>query len=134
MPVNSCSSIGSPSKVHSFFWASMIAVVSRAISRFSCSSRRFCAVVGLTFGPRCTAAWSALANCLRQVASIELYTRSVFGAQQRAAITGLLASVVIAQDSALLGSRNQPSALDGHDLWIRCVGGGPMRCLGSIEK
>ena len=31
-PVNSCSSIGSPSKVHSFFWASMIAVARTKLS------------------------------------------------------------------------------------------------------
>src|ERR1700691_1265209 len=54
--------------------------VSRAISRFRCWSRRFCAVAGLTFGPRRTApsdASSARANCLRQPVSIEEYIRSL---------------------------------------------------------
>jgi hypothetical protein len=50
-------------------------------------------------------------------------------AHQRAALTRLLAAIVLAQDPAFVGSRNNPPALDGHDLGVGSVGGRSMRRL-----
>ena len=55
-------------------------------------------------------------------------------AQQCATLAGLLAPIVLAQYPAFVGSRNQAAALDGNHLRIGCVGGGSMRCLGSIDR
>jgi len=78
----SCSSaVGRPSKVHSFFWTSMMAFArsswrrNRTISRVSCASRLRCATAGLAFGPR-RGVTSAARSCFRQPDSIEEYTRS----------------------------------------------------------
>jgi hypothetical protein len=52
-------------------------------------------------------------------------------AQQRAALAGLLGSIVLAQYPAFVGSRNHPSTLDGNDLRQRPPAAATKRFLNS---
>jgi hypothetical protein len=107
---------------------------SRAISRFNCLSRRFCAVAGLTFGSRRIAPSDTSsverAACANRSAS---RSKSVPCETMRRARRAYCTDV-IAQDLAFVGSRNQASALDGSNLMVGRLGGRSIRCLSSMDR